>query len=110
MKESYYFNTGIAGKDAIEISFYYSKDAGGYVACINVGDRRTGMFGWHIDADYFKYYRKHQFRVIVPCGRRSAKNEQLARQLFDANVNSYAQEFAAACEQDGAPHMEISAA
>lgn len=109
MRKNYYFKTGIEGKNAIQAFLDYQKGVG-YVAIFNVGDvERDGMFGWHIDADYFNYYKRNQARVLVRCGRRSAAKEQEAAKLLDDNALAYAQEFAAASEALGAPHMTVEA-
>ena len=111
MSKTYYFNTGINGKDTIQVRMDYNKDAGGYAAVFCVGDRRDGQyFGWHIDADYFRYYQKPSVRLLVPAGRRSEKKEQDAAALLEQNVLDYVQEFAVASEALGAPHMKISEA
>lgn len=110
MAKTYYFGTGVEGKNAIEARLTYDKRAGGYAAVFCVGDCRDGMFGWHVDADYFNYYQKPQTRLLVPCGRRSEKKEQEAARILDANVAQYVRDFAAAAEALGAPHMEITAA
>lgn len=108
---TYYFNTGIEGKNTIQADMRYCKDDGGYIASFQVGDLKSGrLFGWHIDADYFRYYQKHDHKLLVPSGRRNAKKEQEAEDLMAANVEVYVREFAALAEASGAPHMEISAA
>ena len=108
--KNYYFKTGIDGKNAIQASVVYEKSAGGYCAAFNVGDRDGDLFGWHIDADYFRYYQRPQFRLIVPSGRRSAAKEQLAREMMEQNVEQYVRDFADAAEAAGAPKMKIEAA
>ena len=111
MSKTYYFNTGINCKDTIQVRMDYNKDAGGYAAVFCVGDRRDGQyFGWHIDADYFNFYQKPSIRLLAPCGRRSAKKEQEAAEMLEANLLDYVKEFAVASEALGAPHMEISVA
>ena len=111
MNKEYYFNTGLDGKNAIQVNMTYDKRMGGYAAMFQVGDmKEAGWFGWHIDSDYFRYYQKPQARLLVPCGRRSAKKEQEAAELLDANVLTYVQECAEQAEALGAPHMEISVA
>ena len=111
MSKHYYFNTGIDGKDTIKADMSYNKDAGGYIASFYVGDMRDSQFfGWHIDADYFRYYQRYQSKLLVPCGRRSEKKEQEAAKMLDENVLAYVQEFAAKAEAHGAPHMNISVA
>ena len=110
MSKSYYFTTGIEGKNAIQAHMSYDKNAGGYAVSFNVGDHDGQFFGWHIDADYFNFYQKPQTRLLVPCGRRSAKKEQEAAQMLEQNALTYAQEFAAAAEALGAPHMTVAAA
>ena len=111
MSKIYYFNTGLGGKDTIKADMSYNKDAGGYIASFYVGDRTDGQFfGWHIDADYFRYYQKYQSKLLVPAARRSEKKEQEAAKMLDENVLVYVQEFAAQAEAHGAPHMNISAA
>ena len=109
MSKNYYFKTGIEGKNAIQAFLDYQKGVG-YVALFNVGDvERDGMFGWHIDADYFRFYQRNQARILVRCGRRSAEKEQEAAKLLEANALAYAREFAAASEALGAPHMTVEA-
>lgn len=111
MSKTYYFNTGLGGKDTIKADMSYNKDAGGYIASFYVGDRNDGQFfGWHIDADYFRYYQKNQSKLLVPAARRSEKKEQEAAKMLDENVLAYVQEFAAQAEAHGAPHMNISVA
>lgn len=107
-----YYNTGIAGKDAIEASVRYCKDAGGYIAQFLVGDRSfgDGLFGWHIDADYFRYFQNRDRVLLVPAARRSAKKEAEANALFAAQADALVQLFAAEAERAGAPHMTITAA
>jgi len=108
--KNYYFKTGIEGKDAIEVRIEYEKSAGGYCAVFSVGDKDGDLFGWHIDGDYFRYYQRPQFRLLVPCGRRSSVKEQLAREMMAQNAEQYVREFAAAAESLGAPKMQIEAA
>ena len=111
MSKSYYFKTGLEGKDTIQASVGYNKYAGGYAVSFQVGDSiEPGLFGWHIDADYFNYYQKHQSKLLIPSGRRSAKKEQEAAALLEQNALAYVREFAAKAEQLGAPHMEIATA
>ena len=111
MRKEYYFNTGIDGKDTIKVDMNYDKRIGGYSALFCVGDMRDSQwFGWHIDADYFRYYQRYQSKLLVPCGRRSEKKEQEAAKILDENVLAYVQEFAAKAEALGAPHMNISVA
>lgn len=111
MSKSYYFNTGIEGKDTIEAHLDYNKTIGGYAVAFQVGDSMTGgLFGWHIDADYFRFYQRPQSRLLIPCGRRSAKKEQEAAQMLEQNALIYAREFAAAAEALGAPKMTVTAA
>ena len=110
MSKSYYFNTGIEGKDTIQARLDYNKNNGGYTVWFQVGDRESCGFAWHVDADYFRYYQRPQARLLVPCGRRSAKKEQEAAQMLEQNALVYAQEFAAAAEALGAPKMTVTAA
>lgn len=110
MSKSYYFNTGIEGKDTIQARLDYNKNNGGYAVWFQVGDRESYGFAWHVDADYFRFYRKPQARLLIPCGRRSAKKEQEAAQMLEQNALVYAQEFAAAAEALGAPKMTVTAA
>lgn len=110
MKDRYYFNTGLNGKNTIEASVRYCKDAGGYIAQFLVGDSEFGMFGWHIDADYFRCYQKNERLLLVPCGRRSAKKEAEALEKFNALALELVLAFAEKCEEIGAPHMTITAA
>ncbi len=111
MGNTYYYAMGNGTNDKIQTFVTYSKDAGGYCAVCNVGSYNgNGLFSWYIDSDYFNWYRKPQYRLIVPCGRRSAKNEQAAQALFEQNKERYVREFAEQAESLGAPHMEISAA
>lgn len=108
---SYYFNTGIEGKNTIEARTAYNRDAGGYVLTFQVGDRDIpGFFGWHIDADYFNFYQRPQMHLLVPAGRRSEKKAQEADALAAANILDYVRDFAAKAEALGAPHMTITAA
>jgi len=111
MKDRYYFNTGLNGKDAIEASMKYDKNAGGYVARFLVGDRATGgYFGWHIDADFFRFYQRNDTVLLVPAARRSAKKEAEALEKFNALALELVLAFAEKCEEIGAPHMTITAA
>ena len=111
MSKSYFFRTGLEGKDTIQAYTRYCKDAGGYIVSFQVGDSiEPGLFGWHIDADYFNFYQRHDRKLLVPAGRRSAKKEQEADALMEQNALAYVREFAALSEQLGAPHMEIAAA
>ena len=108
MKKDYFFKTGIKGKNAIQARIDYDKRAGGYAVSFQVGDvDRDGMFGWHIDADYFNYYQKPQTRLLILAGRRSEKKEQEAAALLEQNALAYVQEFAAAAEALGAPKMTV---
>lgn len=111
MKDRYYFNTGLDGKDTIEASMKYDKNAGGYVARFLVGDRdEEGLFGWHIDADYFNFYRRYDTVPLVPAARRSAKKEAEAQAIFDATVEQAVKQFAVMAELAGGPRMNITAA
>lgn len=103
-----YFKTGLElPHNGMEIRFNYDKNSGGYVADISVGERTPGMFGWCIDADYFNWYQKHQVKMILPAGRRSAAKEEQARCIFEDNVLSYAKEFAEKVAAAGGPKMTI---
>lgn len=102
-----YFHTGLdKPHNGMEIRFTYDK-GNGYVADISIGERTEGMFGWCIDADYFNWYQKHQVKVILPAGRRSAAKEEQARRIFEENVLSYAKEFAEKVAAAGGPKMTI---
>ena len=106
------FYTGLSGRNAIEAYMRYDKNAGGYAVVCNVGDydASTDLFGWWVDGDYFKFYQRPAVKVIVPATRRNAKKEQAAKEIFEKNALDYVREFAAAAEQLGAPHMEITEA
>lgn len=107
MRKEYYFKTGVEGKDTIQVYSDYCKSAGGYIANFLVGDTTAGgMFGWHIDADYFRYYQRHDRRLLVPAGRRSAKKEQEAEKLLADNLIPFVRDFVAQSEALGGPHME----
>lgn len=102
-----YFKTGLEKPhNGMEIRFSFDKGKG-YVADISIGERGDGMFGWCIDADYFKWYQKHQTKMILPAGRRSAAKEAQARQMFEADALAYALEFADKVAMDGGPIMAV---
>ena len=106
-----YFNTGLPGKTTIEASVRYDRDAGGYAALFLVGDRADGVFQWHIDADYFRYYQSADHVLLVPAARRSAKKEAEALARFAVEADALVLLFAAECEEKhGAPHMMITPA
>ena len=113
MVKKFYFNTGLPGKsqNAIEVYAEYDKRSGGYGVMFSVGDRSTpGMFGWVIGPEYFKWYQKRQFKLLLPCGRRSAAKEKEAADLLEKNVLDMVREFAAGVLADGGPEMVITEA
>lgn len=102
-----YFKTGLdKPHNGMEIRFSYDK-GNGYVADISIGERTEGMFGWCIDADYFKWYQKYQKKTILSAGRRNAVKEAQARQMFESDALTYALEFADKVAMDGGPIMAV---
>lgn len=108
--KSYYYKTGIEGKNTIKATVDYYKDAGGYCVLFEVGDMENGVFSWHIDADYFNFYQRPSARLLTPAGRRSEAKKREAEAYMEAHALDLLQEFARSAEELGAPHMEIEAA
>ena len=105
-----YFNTGMSGKNTVQAFMDYDKREKAYCAKFLVGDNKGGLFGWHIDGDYFTYYSKVGTAILVPSGRRNAKKEAEAAAMFEANAEEYAREFAERVAAIGGPKMNITAA
>ena len=102
-----YFKTGLDKRNAMEMRLEYDKKGGGYGVSIQIGERKDGMFGWFIDADYFQYFQKYQWKLLVPSGRRNSTKEEQATQMLKADALIYALEFAYKVAADGGPIMAV---
>lgn len=102
-----YFKTGLDKRNAMEMRLEYDKKGGGYGVSIQIGERKDGMFGWFVDADYFKYFQKYQWKLLVPSSRRNSTKEAQATQMFESDALTYALEFADKVAMDGGARMAV---
>ena len=87
----------------VELS--YQKGVG-YVVTVTPVQRTEFSFSVVYNSEYFNYYKAIR-KLIISCGRKSAKKEEEATEIFIKNFEEYIKEYCEYVVRNGGNKIEI---
>ena len=102
----YYKTTGIyADSNLLKVEVYYNKGVG-YEARVTPCSKGNGFFSVVYDTEYYQYYNTLTC-MLVPCSRKSAKEEAEACSLMEKKLDWLLEQYVIMAENKGGRHIEI---